>query len=136
VSSEGKEGVQGGAPLQGKSAPGKKASMPRKRKSAGMWRKGSKESRGRRKSGAPCKGRSAARIVEELNRRAKEEGREALWKRCPRRGAIIRVRVDDGRGSSVVLDLQVRRKRVSCGRQPGARSDPFLEVERIELVWM
>jgi len=44
--------------------------------------------------------------------------------------------VDDRRDSSVVLDLQVRRKGVSCRRQPGARSDPLLEVERIELVWM
>jgi len=59
-----------------------------------------------------------------------------LWKRRPKRGAIIRVRVDDRRDSSVVLDLQVRRKGVSCRRQPGARSDPLLEVERIKLVWM
>jgi len=30
--------------------------------------------------------------------------------------------------------LQVQRKGVSCRRQPGARSDPLLEMERIKLV--
>ena len=84
----------------------------------------------------PCKGKSIARIEEELDRRAKKEGRGALWKRSPKRGTIIRVRVDDRRDSSIVLDLQVRKKGVSCRRQPGARSDPLLEVERIKLVWM
>jgi len=59
-----------------------------------------------------------------------------LWKRCPKRGTIIRVRVDDRGDSSVILGLQVWRKRVSCKRQLGARSDPLLEVERIKLVWM
>ena len=54
--------------------------------------------------------RSAARIEEELNRRAKKEGGGALWERHPERGAIIRVRVDDRKDSSVILDLQVRRK--------------------------
>jgi len=75
-------------------------------------------------------------MKEELDRRAKKEGRGVLWKRRPKRGAIIRVRVDDRRDNSVVLDLQVRRKGVSCRRQPGARNDPLLEVERIKLVWM
>ena len=46
-------------------------------------------------------------MKEKLDRRAKKEGRGALQKRCPKRGTIIRVRVDDRRGSSVVLDLQV-----------------------------
>ena len=59
-----------------------------------------------------------------------------MWKRSPKRGTTIRVRVDDRRDSSVVLDLQVRRKGVSCRRQPGARSNSLLEVERIKLVWM
>jgi len=75
-------------------------------------------------------------MKEKLDRRAKKEGRGALQKRCPKRGVIIRVRVDDRRDSSVVLNLQVQRKGVSCRRQPGARSDPLLEVERIKLVWM
>jgi len=48
----------------------------------------------------------------------------------------IRNRVDDRRDSSIVLDLQVRKEEVSCRRQPEARSDPLLEVERIKLVWM
>jgi len=47
---------------------------------------------------------------------------------------IIRVGMDDKRYSSVILDLQVQRKGVSCRRQPGARSDPLLEMERIKLV--
>jgi len=75
-------------------------------------------------------------MEKELDRRAKKEGRGALWKRCPKRGAIIRVRVDNRRDSSVILDLQVRRKGVSCRRQLGARSDSLLEVERIKLVRM
>jgi len=75
-------------------------------------------------------------MKEELDRRTKKKGRRALWKRRPKRGTIIRVRVDDKGDSSVVLGLQVQRKRVSCRRQPGARSDPLLEVERIKLVWM
>jgi len=87
-------------------------------------------------SGVPCKGKSAARMKEELDGRAKEEGRGVLWKRHPRRGAIIRDRVDDRRDSSVVLGLQVWREGVLYRRQPGARSDPLLKVERIKLVWM
>jgi len=75
-------------------------------------------------------------VEEELDGRAEKESRGTLWKRCPKRGAIIRIRMDDGRSSSVVLDLQVRRKRVSCRRQPGTRGDPLLEVERVKLVWM
>jgi len=73
-------------------------------------------------------------MEEELDGRAKEKGRGALWKRCPRRGATIRDKVDDRRNSSVILDLQVWREGVSYRRQPGARSDPLLEVERIKLV--
>ena len=38
------------------------------------------------------------------------------------------------RNSSIVLNLQVQRERVSCRRQLGARSDPLLKVERIKLV--
>jgi len=120
VSPIGKEGEKGGAPQGGKSA---------------LRRKETEENRGR-KGGAPYKGRSAARMEEKLDRRAKKEGKGALWKRRPKRGAIIRVRVDDRRDSSVVLDLQVQRKGVSCRRQPGARSNPLLEVEKIKLVRM
>jgi len=116
----GKEGEKGGA-LQGeKGAPKRKET----------------EKDGGRKGGAPYKGRSAARVEEELNRRAEKEGRGALWKRRPKRGAIIGVGVDDRRSGSVVLDLQVRREGVLCRRQLGTRSDPLLEVERIKLVWM
>jgi len=73
-------------------------------------------------------------MEEELDGRAKKESRGALWKRCPKRGATIKVGVDDRRDSSVVLDLQVQREGVSCRRQPGARSDPLLEVGRIKLM--
>jgi len=59
-----------------------------------------------------------------------------LRKRHPKRGATIRVGMNNRRDSSVILDLQVWRERVSCGRQPEAKSDPLLEVEKIKLVWM
>jgi len=75
-------------------------------------------------------------MEEELDKRAKKEGRGALWKRRSKRGTIIRVRVDDRRDSSVILGLQVQRKGVAYRRQPGARGDPLLEVERVKLVWM
>jgi len=116
----GKEGEKGGAPQGGKGAPRRKEI----------------EKDGGRKDGAPYKGRSATRVEEELNRRAEKEGREALWKRHPKRGTIIGVGVDDRRSSSIVLDLQVWREGVSRRRQPGTRSDPLLEVEIIKLVWM
>jgi len=82
----------------------------------------------------PCTRRSVARREEELDGRAKKESRRALWKRYSVRGMIIRVGVDDRRDSSVILDLQVWRKGISYRRQLGARSDSFLEVERIKLV--
>jgi len=75
-------------------------------------------------------------VEEELNGRAEKESRETLWKRRSKRGVIIRIRMDDGRSSSVVLDLQMQRKGISCRRQPGARGDPLLEVKRVKLVWM
>jgi len=118
-----------------KGAAERKAGAPYKGEGAGR-RKEVKESRGRKSSTHGQATRSAARIEEELSRRAKEESRGTLWKRCPGRGIIIRVRVDDRRGSSIVLDLQVQGKRVSCRRQPGAKDDPLMEMEGVELVWM
>jgi len=59
-----------------------------------------------------------------------------LQKRYPRRGTILEVRLVYEGSSSFVLDLQVQEERGSCREQPGTRSDPFLEVERIKLVWM
>jgi len=120
VSSIGKEEEKGGAPQ------GEKGASRRKEI----------EEDGGRKDSAPYKGRSAARVEEELNRRAEKEGRGALWKRRPKRGTIIGVGVDDRRSGSIVLDLQVQREGVSHRRQPGTRSDPLLEVEIIKLVWM
>jgi len=121
-----------------------KATKDAAREEAGVSHKGkgierreeAEESREERSGACGQATRSAARIEEELSRRAKGESRRALWKRRPRRGAIIRVRVDDRRNSSVVLDFQVQRKGVLCRRQPEARSDPLLKVERIKLVWM
>jgi len=61
--------------------------------------------------------RSTARIEEELSRRAKEESRGALWKRCPRKGAIIRDRVNDRGSNSLVPNMQrVQEQGISCGR--------------------
>jgi len=96
----GKEGEKSGTPQRGKGAPKRKET----------------EEDGGRKGSVPYKGRSAARVEEELDRRAEKEGRGALWKRHPKRGAIIGVGVDDKRSGSVVLDLQVRREGVSCKR--------------------
>jgi len=131
----GEEREKGGAPQQGKSTPKREEASTFYQRKGTEKGKEAKENRGR-KGSTPCKGRSAARMEEELDGRAKKEGRRALWKRRPGRGAIIRDRVDDRRDSSVILDLQVWRERVSCRRQPGVRSDLFLEVERIKLVWM
>jgi len=116
-----------------KGAPTEGAGMPCKEKSTGR-RKEVEESRGRRGSAHGQAMRSAARIEEELSRGAKEESRGTLWKRRSGRSAIIRVRVNDGRDSSIVLDLQVWRKEVSRRRQLRARGDPLMEVERVELV--
>jgi len=49
--------------------------------------------------------RSAVRVEEELSRRAKKKSRRTLWKRHPRRGAIIRARIVYKRSSSVVPNL-------------------------------
>ena len=88
----GEEGKRSDTPCWGKSAPRRKeeASAPRKKKSA-RRRKKVEEGRERRSSTHGQATRSAARIEEEFNKRVKEENREALWKRCPRRGAIIRI---------------------------------------------
>jgi len=80
--------------------------------------------------------RSTARVKEKLSRRVKKESGGALWKRCPRRGAIMGSRMVYKRDSSIVLDLQVWREGVSYRRQPGTRSNLLFEVERIKLVWM
>jgi len=111
------------------------AGMSHKGKSTGR-REEAEESRGERSGVHGQATRSTARMEKELSRRAKEGSRGALWKRHPRRGTIIRVKVDDRRNSGIVLDLQVWREGISCRRQPGARSDPLLEVERTKLVWM
>jgi len=69
---------------------GRRAGMPCKGKSAGDREK---VEEGREKKGGMHGQamRSAARMEEEFNRRVKEEGRGTLWKRRPRRGAIIRI---------------------------------------------
>jgi len=60
--------------------------------------------------------RSTARI-EELSRRAKEESRGALRKRYPRKGAIIRDRVNDSGSNSLIPNMQrVQEQGISCGR--------------------
>jgi len=75
-------------------------------------------------------------MEEEFNRRAKEESREALWQKSATRSKAIRVRVGNGRSSSIVLHLQVQEKGVLCRRQLGARGGPLMEMEEVKLVWM
>jgi len=109
--SMGEEDKNGSVPQWGKGVPRREeASTSHQEKGAGR-REETKENR-RKKGGVFYKGKSAARIEEELNGRAKEEGRGALQKRHPRRGTTIRNRVDDQRDSSIILDLQVQREGV------------------------
>jgi len=69
------------------------------------------------KDGTLCTERSAARIEEKLSRRAKEESRGTLRKRCPRRGTVIRDRVDDKGNNSLIPNVQrVWEQGMSCGR--------------------
>jgi len=100
------EASKGGALCTGKSASASReeAGAPRERKGAGK-RKEAEEDR-RREGGVPCKGRSAARIEEELNGRAKKESRGILWKGCPRRGTIPRIRVVHPGNDSDVHQVQ------------------------------
>ena len=53
-------------------------------------RKEAKEDEGR-KGGVPCKGRSIARIEEELEGRAKKEGRVVLWTNSATRCGVVGV---------------------------------------------
>jgi len=107
--------------------------MSHQGKGAGR-RKKVEESRGRRSGAGGQATRSTARLVRELCRRAKEKSREALWKRRSKEGVTIRVRMDDRRNSSVILDLQVQKEEIPCRGQPRARSGPLLEMEKIKLV--
>jgi len=81
-----------------------KTGIPYKGKSAGR-RKKVKEGRRRRGSAHDQATRSTARVEEELSRRAKKKGKETLWKRCPRRGMIIRTKMVYKGSSSVIPDL-------------------------------
>jgi len=100
---EGKGGVCGKA---AKGAPTEGASMPCEEKSAGRGRrKKVEESRGKRGGACGQVTRSTASIEEELSRRAKKKSRGTLWKRCPRRGAIIRTRMVYKGSSSVIPNL-------------------------------
>ena len=97
-----KEGEKGGAPQRGKCVPRRKET----------------EENGGRKGSMPCKWRSAARMEEELNRRAKEESRGTLWKGCPRRGTIPRIRAVRPRNDSDVHQVQrMWEERKLCGRR-------------------
>jgi len=72
---------------------------------------GSEKSRGERGS-TSYTGRSAARVKEDHSREAEDKSRGVLWKRRPRRGAVIRVRVDDREGSSTWFVKGVGRENV------------------------
>jgi len=87
------------------------------RQGKGAEKREETEEDGRRKGGAPCKGRSAARVEENPSREVENTSRGVLWKRRPRRGAVIGAGVDNERGSGFVPGLQkVWRKRMSCRR--------------------
>jgi len=101
IGEEGKGGACGkatkGTPIEG-------ASAPYKGKSAGR-RKKVKESKGGRGSACGQAMRSTARVEEELSRKAKKKSRGTLWKRHPRRGAIIRTKMVYEGSSSVIPNL-------------------------------
>ena len=101
IGEEGKGGTCGkatkGTPIEG-------ASAPYKGKSAGR-RKKVKESKGERGSACGQAMRSTARVEEELSRKAKKKSRGTLWKRHPRRGAIIRTKMVYEGSSSVIPNL-------------------------------
>jgi len=123
-------------PQQGKGTPKREeAGTSHQGKGTGR-RKKVEESKGGRSGAHGQATRSAARLVGELCRRAKKKRREALQKRRSKGDGTIRVRMDDRRNSSVLLDLQVQKGEILCRGQLGARSGPLLEVERIKLVWM
>jgi len=87
-----------------KGAPIEEASMPCKGKGTGSRKKVEESRRGRGSMRGQAT-RSAARVEEELSRRAKKKSRGTLWKRCPRRGAIIRTRIVYKGSSSVIPNL-------------------------------
>jgi len=100
--SRGKGGTCGFAT---KGAVREEVSMSYKGKSAGR-KEEAEESRGRREDGTCGQAtKRAARVEEKLSKRAKKESRRALWKRHPRKGAIIRTRVVYGGSSSSVPNL-------------------------------
>ena len=97
-----------------KGVPTKGASAPCKGKSAGK-RKKVEENRRKRGSTHGQATRSAARMEEELSKRAEKKSRGALWKRRPRKGVIVRARMVYKRGSSVVSSIQkIQQKEMSC----------------------
>jgi len=77
-------------------------SAPCKRKSTGRKKKIEESKRGGICSQAT---RNTARVKEKFSRRAKKKSGGTLWKRCPRRGAIIRTKMVYERSSSVVPNL-------------------------------
>jgi len=90
-----------------------------------------------RKGNTPCTEKSTARVEEDLSGKGEDKSRDVLWERRPRRGTVIRARMDDRRSGSFIPSLQeVQRIRVSCRRQSRSRSDLREKVRAAELVWM
>ena len=80
----------------------------------------------------PCKGKSAARGMEEkFNRGAEKESRGALWQKSATKSKAIKLRIGD-RKSSIILNLPVWEKGVSYRRQLGARGGPLMEMEKVD----
>jgi len=88
----GKEGEKGGA-SQGEKGVPRREEAGTSYQGRGTGRRKETEENGGRKSGVPCKGRSAARMKEELDRRVKKENGGTLWKGHSRRGTISRIRM-------------------------------------------
>ena len=98
---EGKGGVCGKAT---KGALTEGAGTPCKGKGAGRGKK-VEESRGERGGACSQATKSTAKVEEELSRRVKKEDRGALWKRRPRRSAIMGSRIVYEKGSSFIPSL-------------------------------
>jgi len=85
----------------------------------------------------PCKGRSIARIEEELEGRAKKEGRVVLWTNSATRCGVVGVGIARSRGCRHVLKMpKIWQRRMLCEGRSGTKSSSLLEKREDELVWM
>lgn len=79
--------------------------------------------------------RSTARVEEKFSRRIETEEKRTLWRRHPKRGTPIRVRLVHPRSSSIVFHMQKMWKSgVPCRRKQGTGGNFEKEVGRVEMV--